>query len=258
VTDLGVSIGVALGYFALCRFGLSFDVGAGVSSFWPASGLLTGLLLVAPRTHWAAIATGACIGGGAAHVATGLTAMVGVGYALIGVGESVTARLLVRRLSPDAVRMRQPGDVIALSGFSIIAASAGATLAAALAASAAHADFWTAFRTWMGAHVTGMVTLGPAMLVVARDGHRVARWSIRGSAEAALMLTLLAAASWRVFFAPHTVDQTGLRSPFRFCRSHSGRRHVSVYLAPSRYCSSSTASVSGERVWGWGRTPRRT
>ena len=140
--------------------------------------------------------------------------MVGMAYTLISVAESFAATLLLRHRSPDAARLRQPGDVIALAGLAITAAAGGAVLAGTLASVATDADFWTVFRIWLAAHVSGIVTIGPAVLVVARDGDRTARWSIHGAAEAALMLTLLAAASWQVFFAPHVPEQTAFTQPF--------------------------------------------
>lgn len=184
-----------------------------MSTFWPAGGLLTGLLLVAPPPRWSALAVGACIGGVAANLASGFDGMVSMAYTLISVAESFAATLLLRHRSPDAARLRQPGDVIALAGLSITAAAGGAVLAGTLASVAMDADFWTVFRIWLAAHVSGIVTIGPAVLVVARDGGRTARWSIHGAAEGALMLTLLAAASWQVFFAPHVPEQTAF-TPF--------------------------------------------
>ena len=52
ISEITVALGVAAGYFAMCWLGLSFDVTAGVSSVWPASGFLTGLLLIVPRDRW--------------------------------------------------------------------------------------------------------------------------------------------------------------------------------------------------------------
>jgi len=115
VTEIVVALGVAAGYFGLCGLGLSLDVTAGVSSVWPASGLLTGLLLVVPRDRWRAIVCGALLGGVAANLAFGFSAIVSVGYTLINLFESCAAALLVRRITPDAIRLRHPADVLSLT-----------------------------------------------------------------------------------------------------------------------------------------------
>src|SRR5262245_25312624 len=96
----------------MCWLGLSLDVTAGVSSVWPASGLLTGLLLVAPRNRWRAIAAGALIGGVAANLAIGFNPIISVCYTFINLGESLLAALLVQRFAPETVGLRQPADVI--------------------------------------------------------------------------------------------------------------------------------------------------
>ncbi len=130
VTELVVALGVAGGYFALCGLGLSLDLTAGVSSVWPASGLLTGLLLVAPRDRWRAIACGALLGGVAANLAFGFSTAVSVGYTFINLVESCAAALLVRRFTPDARHLRHPTDVLSLTALIGVAVGFGALLAA--------------------------------------------------------------------------------------------------------------------------------
>jgi integral membrane sensor domain MASE1 len=147
VNDVLIAVAAALGYFAMCWLGLSLDVTAGVSSVWPASGLLTGLLLVVRRNHWRSIATGALIGGVAANLSIGFSPILSVGYTLINLAESFTATLLVRRFAPDAVRLRQPADVLSFSALSVAAATVGALLAATLAAGVSDAKFWVVLRT---------------------------------------------------------------------------------------------------------------
>jgi integral membrane sensor domain MASE1 len=61
ISEITVALGVAAGYFAMCWLGLSFDVTAGVSSVWPASGFLAGLLLIVPRDRWRAMVGGALL-----------------------------------------------------------------------------------------------------------------------------------------------------------------------------------------------------
>src|ERR1043165_7010108 len=168
VHEIAVALGVAAGYFALCALGLSLDVTAGVSSVWPASGLLTSLLLITPRHRWRVIASGALLGGVAANLVFGFTAAVSVGYTLINLIESSAAALLIRRVTPDAVRLRHPADVIALTTLYGAAAAVGAVCGATLAWGAIHVQFWTALRTWVAADVSGMVTIGAVVLALFR------------------------------------------------------------------------------------------
>jgi signal transduction histidine kinase len=198
----------------MCWLGLSLDVTAGVSSVWPASGLLTGLLLVAPRGRWSAIGAGALIGGVAANLVIGFNPIVSIGYTLINLGESIAATLLIRRFAPDAIGLWQPGDVISFSVLCLAAAIAASIPAATLAATISDAEFWTALRTWLAADISGIITIAPVVLALARGGDAPTRWTVGRLAECALMLALLAAGSWWIFFAPHTSAQSPLAQPF--------------------------------------------
>ena len=141
-------------------------------------------------------------------------AIVSVGFALINLVESLAAALLVRRVTPDAIRLRHPADVISLSALCGAVATGGAILAATLAWAALDAHFWTALRTWIAADISGMVTIGPVVLAIVRRTDTASPWTPRRVAEGALMLMVVGAASWWIFFSPHTAIQTPLTQPF--------------------------------------------
>lgn len=214
VLEIGIALAMAASYFAFSWLGLSFDLSAGVSSVWPASGLLTGLLLVAPRRRWRPIAGGTLIGGIAANLAIGFSSIPAVGYTLIGLGQAFAITLLVRRLAPDAIRLRHPADLVSLFAFSLIAVGGGAVLAATLASAALSAEFWSALRTWLAADVGSTVTIAPVVLALARRTDSPSNLTPGRVAEAAVMLTMLTAASGWIFFSPHTTEQTPLTQPF--------------------------------------------
>jgi signal transduction histidine kinase len=214
VTDIAVAAVMAAGYFAMGWIGLTLDVTAAVSSIWPASGLLTGLLLVIPPRKWIVVAGGAFIGGVAASLAIGFPAIPSVGYTLGNLGESFAATLLVRRFAPDAVRLRHPADVIAFVVLGGAAAAGSAIVAAALASPMLGATFWTALRTWFAAGISGIVTIAPLVLAIARPRDNARPWTPARIAECALMIGMLGMASWRIFLSPHTPVQTALTQPF--------------------------------------------
>ena len=213
-TDLAAALATGVAYSALCWLGLSIAVTAGVSSVWPASGLLTGLLLVTARHRWRAIAVGALIAGVAANLAIGLAGIPSVGYTLINLGESFAATLLVRRLAPDAIRLRQAGDVISLFTLGVAVAAVGAVLAATLASMTAGVAFWKAFGPWIAADITGIVTVAPVVLALVRPTENARPWTPDRVAEGALMVTMMGAASWWIFFSPHAMVQTPMTQPF--------------------------------------------
>ena len=204
VTDIATPIAVALGYFAMCWLGLSLDVTAGVGSVWPASGLLTGILLLAPRDKWIAIGAGAFIGGLAANLGVGFNSVTSIGYVLINLGESFVANWLVRRYAPDAVRLRQPSDLFALIGCcALLAVSAGAPIAAGLASLTVNAHFWTALRTWWTADVSGVILFAPVVLAMGLRSEDRVSWSPSRLGEGVALLAGVTIGSWWIFLAPH-------------------------------------------------------
>ncbi len=214
VKDIAASIAMAVGYFAMCWLGLSLGVTAGVGSVWPASGLLTGILLLAPRERWVAIGAGAFIGGVAANLGVGFNFVASVGYVLINLGECFVANWLVRRFAPDAVRLRQPSHVFVLIGyFALSAVSVGAPIAAALASFASNADFWTVLRTWWTSDASGVVLVAPVILAMGRRSDTPTSWSHVRVIEGATMVVGVAIGSWWIFVVPHSV-LSPLMQPF--------------------------------------------
>ena len=214
VLDIAVALAIGAGYFAACWFGRSLDVTAVVTSVWPASGLLTGLLLVTPRDRWRAIAGGALIGGVAANLAIGFATIPSVGFTLINLCESFAAALLVRRFAPDAIRLRLPADVISFMALGVAAVAGGAIAAATLASVTAGVSFWTALGTWIAADISGLVTITPVVLAIVRRTDNPRPWTPSRVGECILMLTMLSTASWWIFFSSHTPVQTPLTQPF--------------------------------------------
>ena len=202
-TDVATAITMALLYFAMCWLGLSLGVSAGVGSVWPASGLLIGVLLMAPRERWASIGVGCFIGGVAANLGVGFNSIASVGYVLINLGECFGATWLVRRYAPDAVRLRQPSDVFVLIGYgALVAVSVGAPIAAALASFNSNAHFWTVLRTWWTADASGVILFAPVILAMGRAEARQALSRVR-LIEGAALLVGVVIASWWIFLVPH-------------------------------------------------------
>ena len=209
VNDVAASLAVALAYFAMCWVGLSLGVSAGVGSVWPASGLLTGILLLAPRERWAAIAAGAFIGGVAANLGAGFHLVTSVGYVIINFGESLLATVLLRRYAPKASRLRQPSDILALMRHFVLSISVGAPIAAAFAASITDAHFWTVLRTWWASDISGVIVIAPMILALGRRQDERERWTPSRVIEGAAMLVGLVMTAWWIFLVANEA-----RGPF--------------------------------------------
>ncbi len=93
-------------------------------------------------------------------------------------------------------------------------AAVGAVLAAMLASVALSAEFGTALRTWIVADISGIVTIAPVVLMIARRADSASRWTPGRVAEGALQIAMLSAASWWIFLSPHPPLPAPLTQPF--------------------------------------------
>jgi diguanylate cyclase (GGDEF)-like protein/PAS domain S-box-containing protein len=208
---------VALVCFAVARLSREYLVepSVGIAVVWPLSGLLLGLLLVAPRSAWPSVLAGAVIGGFPAFLDSGVAADASAGLALVNGAESLLAASVVRSLggSPDALRTLR--GTLALVVGAVIAANAVTTpLGGALAASAFGSSFSSSSAVWFAAHGVGMLALAPA--VVAVSGLRARALGVpkpRRAFESALILGGMALTASIVFFR-HDADVPLLDFPF--------------------------------------------
>lgn len=207
------AIAGAIGYSAMCCLGLSLGVSAGVGSVWPASGLLMGLLLISPRVRWVGIGIGAFAGGVAANLWAGFNSATSIGFVLINLAESFFATWLVRRYASDAGRLREPSDYFAVIACGALAATAGAPIAATLAATTSQGDFWMVLRTWWTADASGVVLVAPLVLVMGRQDDPSTIWTRQRVVEAVAMTASAAVASWWIFLVQNGAARNPLTPP---------------------------------------------
>src|SRR5687767_12456936 len=73
--------------------------GSGITVLWPASGVYLGVMLVAPRQMWSALACAAGIGSLAAYLHTGSSLEVSIAFAVPSSAEGLLGALLVERIA---------------------------------------------------------------------------------------------------------------------------------------------------------------
>jgi diguanylate cyclase (GGDEF)-like protein/PAS domain S-box-containing protein len=134
--------------------------GGAVSSIWVANGLMTGALLLSPRTHWPRWLAAGALGQIAGRFANGDDWLMTLVFTFAnGVECGIVASWVLRR-EPDLRRARSLGVVSRDALLSTLAACAlSATLALPALLDRDGASMLAAWLTWYSSHVVGMVII---------------------------------------------------------------------------------------------------
>src|SRR3954453_14218286 len=160
---------IAAAYCAASWLGVWLSRDAGnVAAFWPADGLLLGILL-RHRRRWAAT-PGACAGAKlAVKLLLGSGLIVSAGFIASNMMQVAIALALLARLTRLPLRLTSLRE---LAAFALAAGIVGPAIGASTAALTLHgalgAPFWLMWRTWWIAGAVGMLLVAPA--IAAHDG----------------------------------------------------------------------------------------
>src|SRR4051795_975143 len=92
-------------YFLAAELTSSLVDDAGIAVLWPASGVYLGVMLVAPRHLWPALAVGAGLGSLAAYAHAGSSLELSVAFAVPCSAEGLLAAVLVERIVRGRLRL---------------------------------------------------------------------------------------------------------------------------------------------------------
>jgi diguanylate cyclase (GGDEF)-like protein len=154
----------------------------GVAALWLSNGLLTGLLLLAPRANWPGLFVAALLGQLLARVSHGSSWLLSLGVVAINLMESGMVAFWVRRRIPSLGQGRSISRMAHDAVFAtLIACLLSASLAAALLQSYVHTPLGVSWVSWFTAHFMGMAVvatltvcaLQPKVGVIGRPGMRV-------------------------------------------------------------------------------------
>lgn len=191
---------VVAGYYLAARLGLLLQVQPeNIAVFWPASGVAVGTLLaLGPRSR-IPVAAAVLIATAAANLLHGASAGTAVAFGLCNTLECLLAAVLIERLIGSPFRI---DSLLNLAGF-VAAALASTALAAFGAALALQ---WLAgvdrgllalWGIWLESDLLGIIAVAPLFVGIASAAQD--RFRIRRPIEGAIVLLLIAAASWHVY-----------------------------------------------------------
>ena len=158
-------------YFVTAELTSSLAGDVGIAVLWPASGVYLGLMLVAPRQLWPALALGAGLGSLGAYAHAGSSLELSVAFAVPSSAEGLLGAVLVERIVRGRFRLGGLRDVSALVIGSAIATALVALSAGAVAAQTFGVSFAESWLRWWSADALGVLAMAPLVvaLVQSRD-----------------------------------------------------------------------------------------
>ena len=184
-------------YFLVAVLTRSVIGDSGLVVLWPASGVYLGVMLVAPRHTWSALACGAWIGSLAAYLHAGSSLEVSVAFAFPSSAEGLLGALLVERIAGKRFTLRGLHDVFALVLGGAVAANALVGLSAgAVAAQMFGVSFGESWLRWWSADALGVIAVAP--IITAPHRPRGLRAAAVGGLGVALVVTHLADAQLHI------------------------------------------------------------
>ena len=178
-------------YFLVAVLTRSVIGDSGLAVLWPASGVYLGVMLVAPRHMWSALACGAWIGSLAAYLHTGSSLEVSVAFAVPSSAEGLLGALLVERIAGKRFTLRGLHDLFALVlGGAVVANALVGLSAGAVAAQTFGVSFGESWLRWWSADALGVIAVAPIITAPLRP--RGLRAAAVGGLGVALVVAHLA------------------------------------------------------------------
>jgi PAS domain S-box-containing protein len=163
----------AILYFLAAALTGSLIGDPGIAVLWPASGVYLGVMLVAPRRMWPALACAAAVGSLAAYLQAGSSLEVSIAFAVPSSAEGLLGALLVERIAGGRLTLGGLKDLIALMvGGAVVAIALVALSAGAIAAQTFGASFADSWLRWWSADALGVIAVAPLIVAPLRGWRR--------------------------------------------------------------------------------------
>lgn len=171
VRDAGVLALVVLAVAASAWFSIDLTRAQnGVSAVWIANGLMLGVLMRRPTSHWPLLFGLGWFAQWVPRVAHGDPMGSAFVLATINLAEIWLMAGMIRRREPDIDAPERLLSLSRISTTSAIAACLLSATAAALVRNARGTEFLEVWLTWFSAHLLGAVVVGTVVVVAMREG----------------------------------------------------------------------------------------
>src|SRR3954464_1049397 len=156
-------------YFLTAELTSSLAGDVGIAVLWPASGVYLGVMLLAPRHAWPALAVGARLGSPAAYSHAGSSLELSVAFAVPSSPEGLLGAVLIERIVRGRFRLGGLPDVSALVLGSAIAIALVALSAGAVAAQTFGVSFAESWLRWWSADALGVLAVAPLVVALVQS-----------------------------------------------------------------------------------------
>jgi two-component system cell cycle sensor histidine kinase/response regulator CckA len=190
---------VATGYFASARLGYALAIGNGTVTLWPPSGVMLGLLAMAPLRKWPAIIAGGLLGSFASDLQSNYPAWLACAAAFANILESVVGAFVIQRLLPAPVSF---STLRAVGVLTVMVAGASNAVTAFAGTAILNAGFDTSLvRSWVGwwrGDGLGILTVAPVVMTWTEAWRRREPVFRQQPLEAVLLLIVLVGSGYFV------------------------------------------------------------
>lgn len=177
-----------------------------VAAIWPSTAILLAVLLRSSPARWPAYLFAGYIAGCGANFVYGDNLLLATGLPLGNVVETVVAAVLLRRLFPEGIDLRDIRQLVGVIVVAMLAATAcGATIGAALIDTAQSGNFWRTWFNWWTGVGTGILLISPVILAWRSSSDQGAPPRLERPGESALAL-LCAACGAGLLFSQQTIS----------------------------------------------------
>jgi signal transduction histidine kinase len=163
--DMLATLGLAVAYVVVARFGLAFDAVAGFATLvWPPTGMSLAAVLLLGYRVWPGIFLGATI----ANALTGAPLFVALGIGTGNTLEAVVGAYLLGRIPRFGVTLENVTSVVALIAIAVVSTAVSATVGVAslyLGDVVATAQVRETWRAWWVGDMVGALLITPIVLV---------------------------------------------------------------------------------------------
>jgi hypothetical protein len=199
---------LAAAFFYILAHQLSFlfpDSANVIMLVWPAGGVALAAFLLFPRRLWPALIIAFFISGvGADIFLAGRSFMIGAGFMIANIVESVGCASLILYFSKDFQNFTRAREVLALIAGTLFVNAISSCIAAFVSVLFRGASFADSWQTWFISDGLGILLIGPLIVVwISNSRNFITSLSFIKIAEGIMCLVIGSFISWGIFF---TVD----------------------------------------------------
>ncbi len=167
---IGLTVAVGIAYFFTAELSLALLAkSGGLTMFWLAGGMSSGVLIALGRDARLPVASGTIVATIIASLIAGRNMWISTALALCNTGEALLAAWLIERYFGSGFSLNRPRNVLGLLAAAVVTNAVGAVGGTAVykLLPGLTAPTWTTWQHWFASGSIGIITVAPLMIGLA-------------------------------------------------------------------------------------------